>query len=261
MMPAADMVHPSSCDIEEALDLLFLSPAYGPHSPLLNLHPGFDSDAFKDWSEANDMVASVYVALTADASNSHVSTVDNLCDVWESCTGGSSDRQSHSRMASSKKPRRQQTTLPGTLQRKSMKVKIDVERTLVAPMPCGGSLSAANFDKNEWEIMYPHFVEENLVDPYEHVNRKILNASYMCLDCVDFLCFSWCVIRIHVYVCVLFHFISFSATFVTSVYAPHLWARSLPALERLLVRLLWIDLLLSFHLFIDVCAAFMQAFV
>jgi hypothetical protein len=35
------MVHPSSCDIEEALDLLFLSPAYGPHSPLLNLHPGF----------------------------------------------------------------------------------------------------------------------------------------------------------------------------------------------------------------------------
>jgi hypothetical protein len=81
MMPAANMVHPSSCDIEEALDLLFLSPAYGPHSPLLNLHPGFDSDAFKDWSEANDMVASVYVALTADASNSHVSTVDNLCDV------------------------------------------------------------------------------------------------------------------------------------------------------------------------------------
>jgi hypothetical protein len=80
-MPRADMVHPSSSDTKEALDLLFLSPIHGPHSPVLNLCLGSDSDAFEDWPKANDMAASVYVALTADASSSRVSTVDNLCDV------------------------------------------------------------------------------------------------------------------------------------------------------------------------------------
>jgi hypothetical protein len=42
----------------------------------------------------------------------------------------------------------------------------------VAPMPHSGSLSAADFDKYEQEIMFPRFVEEGLVDPSEHVNRK-----------------------------------------------------------------------------------------
>jgi hypothetical protein len=36
----------------------------------------------------------------------------------------------------------------------------------------GGSLSAADFDKSKWEIMYPLFVEEGLVGPFESVNRK-----------------------------------------------------------------------------------------
>jgi hypothetical protein len=42
----------------------------------------------------------------------------------------------------------------------------------VAMMLHGGLLSAANSDKYEWEIMYPRFVEEGLVDAFEHVNRK-----------------------------------------------------------------------------------------
>jgi hypothetical protein len=51
-------------------------------------------------------------------------------------------------------------------------MKIDAGCALVAPMPHGGSLSAADFNKSEWEIMYPLFVEEGLVDPSECVNRK-----------------------------------------------------------------------------------------
>jgi hypothetical protein len=34
-----------------------------------------------------------------------------------------------------------------------------------------GPLSTADFDQSEWEIMYPHFVEEGLVDPPEHTNK------------------------------------------------------------------------------------------
>jgi hypothetical protein len=52
------------------------------------------------------------------------------------------------------------------------KIKIDAGRALAAPTSRGSSLSAANFDKLEWEIMYPLFVEEGLVDSSERVNRK-----------------------------------------------------------------------------------------
>jgi hypothetical protein len=48
---------------------------------VLNPRSGSDSDVFEDWHEVNDMVASVYVALTTDALSSHASTVDALCDV------------------------------------------------------------------------------------------------------------------------------------------------------------------------------------
>jgi hypothetical protein len=51
-------------------------------------------------------------------------------------------------------------------------MKIDVERALLAPEPRGGSLFVADFDKPEWEIMYPLFVKEGLVGPSECVNRK-----------------------------------------------------------------------------------------
>jgi hypothetical protein len=48
--------------------------------------------------------------------------------------------------------------LTTTPQRKSRKMKIDVERALAAPTPRGGLLFAADFDKSEWEIMYPFFL-------------------------------------------------------------------------------------------------------
>jgi hypothetical protein len=57
-------------------------------------------------------------------------------------------------------------------QQKFEKMKVDAERTLAAPIPRGSSLSVADFDRSEWEIMYPLFVEEGLVDPSERVSRK-----------------------------------------------------------------------------------------
>jgi hypothetical protein len=104
-MPEADVVNPSSSDTAEALDLLFSGAAHVHHSPASNPFLDSDSNMFEDWPKVNDMTTSVYVALTADASSSHASTVDAQCDIRESCTGGSSGRQSHSQMASSKKPR------------------------------------------------------------------------------------------------------------------------------------------------------------
>jgi hypothetical protein len=51
-------------------------------------------------------------------------------------------------------------------------MKIGIECALAAPTPCGGSLSATDFDKFEWEILYPLFVMEGIIDPSEGVNRK-----------------------------------------------------------------------------------------
>jgi hypothetical protein len=51
-------------------------------------------------------------------------------------------------------------------------MKIDAKGALVTPTSHDGSLSTANFDKFEWEIMYPLFVEDGLVDSFERVNRK-----------------------------------------------------------------------------------------
>jgi hypothetical protein len=48
-------------------------------------------------------------------------------------------------------------------------VKINVE-PLAAPSPHDGALSATDFDRSEWEIMYPHFVE-GIVGPYDRVNK------------------------------------------------------------------------------------------
>jgi hypothetical protein len=70
----ADVVTPSSTDTEEALELLSLSPVCGPHSRFSEHSLSSDNDLFKDWPEANDMAVSVYIALTADALNSHTST-------------------------------------------------------------------------------------------------------------------------------------------------------------------------------------------
>jgi hypothetical protein len=69
-MPEADMVDLSSSDTEEVLELLPLSPTPGYPSLLSDLRSGSDSELFEDWPEANDMAASVHIALTADALSS-----------------------------------------------------------------------------------------------------------------------------------------------------------------------------------------------
>jgi hypothetical protein len=51
-------------------------------------------------------------------------------------------------------------------------MKIDAECAFVAATLHGGSLSAADFDKSEWEIIYPLFVKVGLVDSSECVNGK-----------------------------------------------------------------------------------------
>jgi hypothetical protein len=96
MMPEADVVNSPSSDTEEALDLLILSPAHGPLSPASGPCLGSDSDVFIDWPEVNDMAASLYVALNVDALSSHASAIDAMCNVRESCAGGSSGYLSHS---------------------------------------------------------------------------------------------------------------------------------------------------------------------
>jgi hypothetical protein len=70
-----------------------------------------------------------------------------------------------------KKTLRRKPTSKGAPRKRSKKAKIDVERALEMPAPRGGSLSIADFDRSVWEIMYPLFVAEGLVDPSEHVNR------------------------------------------------------------------------------------------
>jgi hypothetical protein len=74
----ADVATLSSSDTEEELELLSLSPTRGPRSPLLEPRSSSGSDLFDDWPEDNDIDVSVYVVLTADASNSHASTASAL---------------------------------------------------------------------------------------------------------------------------------------------------------------------------------------
>jgi hypothetical protein len=69
-------------------------------------------------------------------------------------------------------PLRQKTVLTDAPWRQSQKMKIDVEHALAMPTWRGGSISAIDFEKSKWDIMYPLFVEEGLVGPFECVNRK-----------------------------------------------------------------------------------------
>jgi hypothetical protein len=43
--------------------------------------------------------------------------------------------------------------------------------TTSVPLLRGVPLLAGDFDQSEWEIIYPHFVEEGIVDPPEHTNK------------------------------------------------------------------------------------------
>jgi hypothetical protein len=87
----------SSSDTEEAPQFLSLSLARGLTSQPSEgdvQEPSLSSgsDLFEDWPKANDMAASVYVALTADALSSRVSATDGPCGRERSCAGSSSTR-------------------------------------------------------------------------------------------------------------------------------------------------------------------------
>jgi hypothetical protein len=82
-----------SSDTDEVLELLSLSPACGPHSPLSKLRTSPGSSLFIDWPKGNDMAANVYIALTTDDSSSHMSTSSAPRCTQKSCVDGSSTPQ------------------------------------------------------------------------------------------------------------------------------------------------------------------------
>jgi hypothetical protein len=169
-MTKANVVDLSSSDTKALLDTLFMSPACG--SPVS--HPCMVSgcNSFEDWPESNDMAVSVYAAaLSVDASSSHAPTVGDPCVVRKSCIGDSPAHELRSQLTSTEKTWWRKPALSCAPRKRSKKVKVGVERTLEMPASRGGSLSAANFDRSEWKIMYPLFVAEGLVDPSERVSR------------------------------------------------------------------------------------------
>jgi hypothetical protein len=58
-------------------------------------------------------------------------------------------------------------------------MKVNTGSTFAAPSPHDGALSAADFDRSEWEIMYPRFVEEGFVGPFDRVNKKTFDVLYL----------------------------------------------------------------------------------
>jgi hypothetical protein len=111
------------------------------------------------------VVVSVYVALSADASVSYRPPIDAPCD----------GRKSHFSDPSVRKMRktpRQKAASPDAPRKSSKKMKVDVNRALDASAPRDGLLLTADFDKSEWEIMYPVFVVEDLIDPSTRVIRR-----------------------------------------------------------------------------------------
>jgi hypothetical protein len=111
------------------------------------------------------MAVIVYIELSVDALISHTPMIDAPCGGQKSCFGDSSVQKT-------KKTRRRNAALTDTPRKRSKKMKVDVNRALGAPAPRDGSLSTTDFDKFEWEIVYPLFVAEGLVDPSMRVNRK-----------------------------------------------------------------------------------------
>jgi hypothetical protein len=172
-----DVVTLSSSDSEEALEVLSLSPAHDLTSQLSEgdvLEPSSNSgsDLFEDWPKANNMSASIYVALTAEASSSRASMADAPRGEQRTHTGSSSTRQPRSLAALLWRSRWWKTKDGDAPCRKSKRTKKSVvESSSAVHPPCGSQLSADNFDSSKWEIMYPHFVEEGLVDPPDRAHK------------------------------------------------------------------------------------------
>jgi hypothetical protein len=76
-------------------------------------------------------------------------------------------------VAPSWRPCQQKTEDVDVPRRRSKKTKkIVVETSSAMPLLHDGPLLTTNFDLSEWEIMYPHFVEDGLVDPPGCANKK-----------------------------------------------------------------------------------------
>jgi hypothetical protein len=150
----------SSNDTEALLDSLFLSPTHD--SPASHPCASSDADSFENWPKANDMAACVYIAMSADASGSHTPAIDAPRDGKKLCFSDPSVQKM-------RKTRQWKAAPAVAPPKRSKKAKVDVDRALAAAAPHNGSLSTAVFDKSEWEIMYPLFVAEGVVDPSAHV--------------------------------------------------------------------------------------------
>jgi hypothetical protein len=131
------------------------------------------SELFKDWPEANDIAMSVYVALTAEGLSSHASMVDAPRGRQKSCADSFATQQPCSRAASSWRPLQRKTEDVDVPHGRSERTKkVAAETASVAPLLHDGPLSATNFDQSKWEIMYPRFIEEGLVDAPGRANKK-----------------------------------------------------------------------------------------
>jgi hypothetical protein len=146
MMPKADVVDLSSSDTEALLDSLFVSPACD--SAVSRPCMGSDGDSFEDWPKANDIVTSVYVALSPDSLTSHAPTIGSPCDGRKSCIGDSPVHELRSQLTSMKKTQRRKPALSCAPWKRSKKAMVDVECALEMPAPRGISLSVADFDRS-----------------------------------------------------------------------------------------------------------------
>jgi hypothetical protein len=118
------------------------------------------------------MAVSVYVALTVDASSSRTSTANAPHGKREPRADSSPARQSQSRAAPSRRSHRKQPGSVDAPHKRSKRVKRFVIDGGSAATPLGnGPLFVADFDSTEWEIMYPCFVEEDLVDPLDRARE------------------------------------------------------------------------------------------
>jgi hypothetical protein len=152
-----------SSDTEDLLNSLFFSPACD--SPSLCRRASSDANSFESWPEVNNMAASVYVALSADASSSCKPAID----------APRNNRRSHFNnlpVRKTRKSRRGEAVASDTSWKRSKKMKVAIYHAKAAPAALDGPLSAAGFARSEWEIMYPLFVAKGLVDTSACVKKK-----------------------------------------------------------------------------------------
>jgi hypothetical protein len=197
-------VNVSSSDTEAALELLTLEAGREISSwPSLDdmqgpsLSSSAGSEWFEDWPEANDMVASVYVLLTAETSCTRQEQEDasrqspgRSCSCVPKVDSASGDQRPSHRGAVGRKPHAggsvggercdraqsptrtcdRRSTGHNPSCKKSNKSKKPLAADDVATPSLAHELLLGDFDKYTWEIMYPRFVESRLVAPPERTD-------------------------------------------------------------------------------------------